>query len=96
MSATTGTIGAGGSHRLVRFYWLTALVLAGLLLIAGAWAFGRSEARSQPTTPKPQPSYVVPRGPSSPAGAMGDSASSGVRYGPSGEAFPRPSSGGGS
>jgi hypothetical protein len=79
MSAATGTIGRAGSYAWVRFYWLTALLLAGLVAVMVVRALAGSEAGTAPA-PSDRPAVSADRTENLP----------GWRYGPDGEMFPRP------
>jgi hypothetical protein len=109
MSATTGTIGVAGPHRVFRLYWLTALVLAGLVTVLGIWALAGRDAGPAPADGKPRGVTVnrteAPPGFRSANGEMYPHPfvpiqeevtviraedTPGVRYGPDGEEYPRP------
>jgi len=109
MSATTGTIEVARPHRVFRLYWLTALVLAGLVTVLGIWALVGRDAGSAPADGKLQ-RVTVNRAEAPPGfrSANGEAYPHpfvpiqeevtvkraedppGFRYGPDGEAYPRP------
>jgi hypothetical protein len=78
MSAATGTIGRDGLRPWVRFYWLSALLLASLVAVS-VWALVGRDAGSSPA-------------PRDPRGVSVERIEkpSGWRHGPAGEMFPRP------
>jgi hypothetical protein len=78
MSAATGTIGRVGPRPWVRFYWLSALLLASLVAVS-VWAMVGRDAGSAPAPSEPR---------GVPAERIEDP--SGWRHGSGGEMFPRP------
>jgi hypothetical protein len=79
MSTATESIAVPTPHRLVRPYWLTALVLAGLVAILGIWVLMGRGQESAPAVRTPQ-DVSVDRVENPP----------GWRHGPGGELIPRP------
>jgi hypothetical protein len=79
MSASTGSIQVRVTRRPIGVLWLTALLLAGLLAIAGIWAL---IARDEGSTPPVQAPQVVP--------VEHVDVPAGWRRAPTGELIPRP------